>query len=357
MKLLLGSIKRLSSSSKTTLPQPAAGKSSSLLKTVLLLSSSVAIGGLSWNYYKESLYQRELSRDYFSKYKISKKYSIDQDHYLIELTPLKAQKVNLWKEMNSSKLWSVEVKQPEIMVVRSYTPLPLTIEENGTVEVLRDGENASGALTFYIKQYKQGEVARWINHLPLGHVLELRGPFVEYEFPDTADEITRDRSFLWENEDCVKNNYKYQPFDILFFTGGTGIVPLLQMTLTESPFRGKIGAYHSCKSLTELGPLNSILTKLQDNDRIELHTHESKRVSVPLQSDPAMEGIPSPYPYGGNKPFTSLDSKVRPVLSLVCGPDGFISTVSGPKYDLVQGPIKGILAARGWDNSNVYKLS
>ncbi|CDO95080.1 unnamed protein product [Kluyveromyces dobzhanskii CBS 2104] len=356
MKWLTAGVRRASTKAST---HGISTNKTPLIRNILLASGSAAIATLSWKYYQINDSQTELSREYFTKYHISKKYAIDQNHFLVQLTPLKPQRVNLWKEMNSSKLWSVEVMQPQIMVVRNYTPLPLKIDDNNSVEVLRDGENADGTLTFYIKQYTQGEVARWINRLPLGHVVELRGPFVEYEFPENVDEVKRDRSFLWGNQDNANSNFKYQPFDILFFTGGTGIVTLLQMTLTESPFRGKIGVYHSCRSLSELGPLHALLTKLEDNKRIELRINESKEKYTSFRSNATalLKSIPPPYPYNGTEPFKTVNSKLEPVQALVCGPDGFISTVSGPIYDTTQGPIKGILGSLGWNNANVYKLS
>lgn len=360
MKIVLGIVgKRLFSSSVNPIPKQP-NHNGSLLKKVAALVGCATITGLSWRYYEQNYYQTELSREYFTKYRISRKQTIDQDHYLIQLQPLKPQRTNLWSTMGSSKLWSVEVKQPEIMVVRSYTPLPLMLNENGSVDVLKDGENANGALTFYIKKYKQGEVARWINSLPIGYVLELRGPYIEYEIPEIPGEVKRDRSFLWDDElEAASQKFQYQPIDLLFLSGGTGIVPLLQMTLTESPFRGKIAAFHSCKSKTELGPLEGILNKLSSNGRIKLHLYESQDASKSFRNNlnSIKKLIPAPYPYNGPQPFKSIDPQLKPVLALVCGPEGFISTVSGAKLDSMQGPVSGILGSRGWNNSNVYKLS
>lgn len=353
MRLMFGTAKRFYSSVNIELKPTSLKK----LKLITGLGSLVLGGGVGSYIYYDKYYQTELSRDYFTKYRITRKLSVDSNHYLIQMTPLKPQQNNIWATMGSSKLWSIEVKQPEVMVVRSYTPLPLKLHEDGTIEVLHDGDNGSGALSFYIKQYDDGEVARWINRLPIGHVLELRGPYIEYEIPEPRDELKRSRDFLWNNPK-QEEPFKYQPLDILFFTGGTGIVTMLQMALTESPFRGRIGVYHACKSTEELGPLYSILLKLQDAQRIQLHTFESqKKNSFRSELSKVSKLVGSPAAFTGIEPFKGFDKDLKPVLSLVCGPEGFITAVSGPKYETVQGPIKGLLGCNGWDNSNVYKLS
>ena len=55
---------------------------------------------------------------------------------------------------------------------------------------------------------------------------------------------------------------------------------------------------------------------------------------------------------------TSKELKKPSSLSLVCGPDGYIDYVAGNKHAEVneQGPIKGLLGEKDWDNSNTYKL-
>lgn len=92
--------------------------------------------------------------------------------------------------MTAENLWSVEIKQPEVMVVRNYTPLPLKFNPaSKEIEILKDGDNADGKLSFYIKKYENGEVARWLHHLPKGHIIEIRGPFIDYEFPHLPNEL------------------------------------------------------------------------------------------------------------------------------------------------------------------------
>lgn len=308
-------------------------------------------------YYFKIHDKKELSREYFTKYKIIYHEDINHQHYMLELKPLISQKTNLWASLGSEKLWSVEIKQPDIMVVRKYTPLPLKHIKNNGFEVLKDGDNAQGNLVFYIKKYEQGEVSRWLHNLPEDSIVELRGPFIEYEFPHLPNEITRDRSFLW-GEAKRSDNFKYQPFDLSMFTAGTGIVTALQLMLTESPFRGKIQLFHSCKNQHELGPLKPLLHSLQDHDRIDLYLFESdKDSSFKTHLEQIETHILKPSPYLGKIPFIGIDNRIKPIFSLVCGPDKYITSISGTRYDLEQGQIEGLLGKKGWTNENVYKLS
>ncbi|ABN66804.2 protein possibly processed from cytochrome c import factor, partial [Scheffersomyces stipitis CBS 6054] len=80
----------------------------------------------------------------FHKFIVTHKEEIDDDHYLIELLPkhskwqysynLNYESKSIW---NGDRIWSVDVKQPDIMVVRAYTPLPLYFLKS---EYTRSGE-------------------------------------------------------------------------------------------------------------------------------------------------------------------------------------------------------------------------
>lgn len=342
-------------------------------KRILTLSIGIGSAWVGYSLYHRNYNQEsnELSPERFAKYRISWRKDIDESHYLMELTPVVSQKKNLWREHGYNKLWSVEVKQPEIHVVRSYTPLPLvhslsedakeTKDQSFNLKVLEDGENGGGKLMFYIKQYANGEVARWLHGLPANSELELRGPFVEYELPEFPEnEICRSRSFLNHKAalkpELNKENFCYQPFDINFFTGGTGIVTALQLMLTENPFRGQIHLYHGCSDIKELGPLLPLLSKLADAKRVHLDISANARTEVEKQWKKLLD---TPHPYQGIIPFSSATTQAifRPILSLVVGPEGFIKAVSGEKFSMNQGPINGILGEKGWNNSNVFKLS
>lgn len=332
--------------------------SAALTAPVALISSPITT-------YLEERSKVELSNEHFVKYKISWRHFVDKDHYLLEIEPLKKQKRNLWKEHGYRKLWSIQVKQPQIHVGRHYTPLPLEhveSEKDGIkLKVLEDGD-ISGKMMFYIKKYDNGEVARWMSTLPIGDEIEIRGPYIDYQFPEApADEICLDRRFLnEEGKQESAEHLKYKPFDVNFFTGGTGIVTPLQLMLTENPFKGKIQIIYACKNYQEeLSPLIPFIDLLKNKNRLQMHCFEDFRSE--LRNKRKLNKLIKP-PF----PFESLDipnkgasdrTSIEPVVSLVVGPESFIADVCGPKYDLIQGPITGYLESRGWDNDTVYKLS
>lgn len=306
----------------------------------------------------------ELSNEYFVKYRISWRQFVDKDHYLLEIEPLKKHKRNLWQEHGYRKLWSIQVKQPQIHVVRHYTPLPLEHVESDKeaikLKVLSDGDD-SGKMMFYIKKYDNGEVARWMSTLPIGNEIEIRGPYIDYQFPEAPiDEICLDRRFLNEesNQESAES-LKYKPFDINFFTGGTGITTPLQLMLTENPFKGKIQLIHACKNYQqELSPLIPFINLLREKNRLHMHYFEDFRSE--LKSKKKLNKlIKAPYPLEAlDSPNNAADkTSIEPVVSFVVGPESLIADVCGPKYDLNQGPITGYLESRGWDSDTVYKLS
>lgn len=326
--------------------------------------SLLALGYVSYPKIIDSR-QSELSPTTFTSYRISYKKNIDDDHFLIELTPKIKQNINIWVQLGSNKLWSVEVKQPEIMVVRRYTPLPLEYKnDSDSISLFNNGNNAHGKLFFYVKQYSQGEVARWLHNKEEGDVVELRGPFIEYELPSYEDEVKQSRGNMYseftvpgdKSEDL--ENYKYQPYDISMYTAGTGIVPALQLLLTDPAFRGKIQLFYSCQTFEQLGPLRDFLNTSLKNKKIQLNVFESsKGDNIKNNIDVFLKTIKPPTEYIKNLPFDRNHlSEMKPVLSLVCGPDDYITTIAGEKYDLSQGPIGGLLKQKGWTADNVYKL-
>ncbi|KAI5854977.1 hypothetical protein BZA05DRAFT_435143 [Tricharina praecox] len=98
------------------------------------------------------------------------------------------------------KLQSVQIKHPQVMIARSYTPLPPIADEDGGEE----GE-VTHTIRILLKREPAGEMSRYLFTLPRESTVELRGPQDEYILPP-PDETTR----------------------LLFLAGGTGIAPALQ---------------------------------------------------------------------------------------------------------------------------------
>ena len=255
----------------------------------------------------------ELSPYDFTAYRVSQRLRIDDQHFFLELTPCVPQRVNVWKQLTSRKLWSVEIKQPDIMIVRNYTPIPLKLLSGKLqdMDIANDDTN-NGKLLFYIKNYEIGEVSRWLRSRPLDSVVELRGPYVDCEVKPSVD-------------------------DLAILTGGTGIVVALQVLYNNaSPYDGKLKLFHISDDLKELGPLKDYLTRV----------HNENTTSTLLENRKEFMDTCS----------TNLTKPCLNSYSVVCGPDGFVTSIAGRKYDQKQGPVEGILGAQGWSNDNVYKL-
>lgn len=110
--------------------------------------------------------------------------------------------LDAWKK----GVWSVQVKQPQLQIARSYTPLPpiQAAEESGNLRLL-------------IRREPQGEVSTYLHNLLLGATVELRGPHIQYSVPDDVDEV-------------------------LFIAGGTGVAPALQVAYNLFENRQSIGS-------------------------------------------------------------------------------------------------------------------
>lgn len=270
---------------------------------------------------------KELDQDQFTRYRISQRVDIDPYHYFLELKPLSHQSVNIWQILTSKKIWSVEVKQPEIMIVRKYTPLPLKLtpdDDDYRLEPLdiTNGDDNDGKLLFYLKNYDTGEVARWLRNLDVGSRVDLRGPYVEYE---------------------IKGNIK----ELTFFTAGTGVVSALQILLNNSsPYSDKLNWVHTSHSLKDLGPLYPKLLEIGKLQNTQLMLFDDKH---PLREN--LNEVKKLIPINSN----NLEFN-KAFVSLICGPEGFISTIAGSKQNLDQGPVGGILNEKGWSNKNVFKL-
>ncbi|WPK25992.1 hypothetical protein PUMCH_003334 [Australozyma saopauloensis] len=238
----------------------------------------------------------------FHKFVITHKQKIDDEHYLVEVMPTSSQwqystyahyeRKSIW---DGDKMWSVEIKQPQIMVVRSYTPLPLYFlkssrtrsgEEEPLLKVIDNGEkdmDHGGVMLFYIKRYGDGEVSRYILDKKVGDELEIRGPHVDYTFPfhplkqHHTRPTFRDLPSKIEAETLlkgIKREYDIPEVDTVdFYAAGTGIAPILQVLFSRNPYRGFVNVHYSARKDGELGPMDRFLFFLEKVDRIKLIKH------------------------------------------------------------------------------------
>ncbi|KAH6684736.1 hypothetical protein B0J14DRAFT_622681 [Halenospora varia] len=251
-----------------------------------------------------------------------------------------------FKDQWQKGTWSVEVKQPQLQISRAYTPLP-TAEQT----------NTSGTIKLLVRKEQNGEVSSYLHQLPVGGQVELRGPNTEFVLPD---EVT----------------------DVIFLAGGTGIAPALQVihsllerrNLQAPPNIRIVWANRrreDCRSLAEqtqasptvtdakfesqdiVSGLDELKRKFPDNFNVEYYVDEEgtyldqKRISQMTKSRPSIRMGPI---------ATRIDSR----LLFVCGPEGFINFLAGPKKweggKEVQGQLGGIIGKMGLRDWKVWKL-
>lgn len=258
----------------------------------------------------------------FHSFVITHKQKIDDEHYLVEVKPKNSKwqyshfthydRKSLW---DGDRIWSVEVKQPQIMVVRAYTPLPLYFlksartrsgEEEPLLKVIENGDkNAdhNGTMLFYIKRYNDGEVSRYILDKKVGEEIELRGPTIDYTFPYHPLKAFhkrptfRDLPSKLEPEtllDGIRKRHDIPQFDTLdFYAAGTGIAPILQVLFSRNPYRGFVNVHYSAKSESELGSLRRFLFFLEKVDRIRFIEHLDSNPKTRL----SLKDISKPEPF------------------------------------------------------------
>lgn len=113
-------------------------------------------------------------------------------------------------------LWSVEVKQPQLQIARSYTPLPPSPDDDEPAR--SSGEDHH--LRFFVRRYDGGETSTYLSRLRAGDPVELRGPHLGF---DLARRLGPGPG---------------QHRDLVFLAGGTGVAPALQAAARLLPLVG-----------------------------------------------------------------------------------------------------------------------
>jgi cytochrome-b5 reductase len=153
---------------------------------------------LLYLYFREKEDKKIFNPPRFTPFTIIKREIVSPSSIILTLRPnseLLKDTSDPYKESWEKGPWSVEVKQPELQIARSYTPLPPAESDN------------MSDLRFLIRKEHKGEVSGYLHALPVGSKLELRGPNLEFYLPQ---EIT----------------------DVVFLAGGTGIAPAMQVAYT-----------------------------------------------------------------------------------------------------------------------------
>jgi ferredoxin-NADP reductase len=260
---------------------------------------------------------------------------------------------------------SVEFKQPQLQIARSYTCLPQA--QGQPMDELR----------FLIRKEQNGEVSSFLHRLPVGANIEIRGLRTEYQIPDNVKSA-------------------------LFLVGGTGIAPALQAVDTlagqanlhvlwasrrredcvggyndtlqvkrpTSWWQSSIATPNDAKSQSQVVDLphaeqGALVAMLESLKRQAFSGNEqSNRLRVDYFVD---EEGSAAKPEDVRRIQSSLMRAETPTeagegrrVILVSGPPGFITYWAGSKQWAagreVPGPLRGVLSTLDLDGWEVIKL-
>jgi cytochrome-b5 reductase len=253
-------------------------------------------------------------------------------------------------------IWSVEFKQPQLQIARSYTPLPPT------------DTTSPSDLRFLIRKEHNGEVSNYLDRLQVGETIDVRGPRVEYKIPEGVSEV-------------------------LFLAGGTGIAPAMQ-TITalmkqkdEEGGPRRLPNLHIIWANRRRNDCVGGVTRVQGGSWLPFSSTASKTT---LDATPNIlvkelgdmvakyEGhltidyvVDEERSYVDRKRIlqtigkdTDTDAEAPSVvgskLLMISGPEGFIEHLAGPRAlengVQVQGPVRGVIGKLGLQDWSVVKL-
>lgn len=260
-----------------------------------MLPSLLLCGGICWGIFTYKYLTKDsnpnvdndsslLKDDKFLPYIVSFKYQINDDHYLIELTRKNRAEKLIHNEQlfNGDKLWSIEIMQPDINIVRNYTPLPMYVAgidpntKEPHLRLVKELEQ-EGKFVIIVKRYKNGEFSRWLTNLNILDEIKIRGPIIEYKFPFHPLDKFDERPQMSNTLSTIKPDPLWpenlpKPENYSFFGAGTGILPLFQLIYSPNPPKGFIDVFYSLNNENELLPQLKTLNFFAENiGRVKFH--------------------------------------------------------------------------------------
>ena len=332
-----------------------------------MLGSGTLIGyfGYSiYNYVHLNSKVAVLNPEGFTNFTLVAKEAVSSTISVFTLRPTKHVDENreVYSRIWHEGVWSVQVKQPQLQIARSYTPL---LPMQSVPDVLHTD------LQFLIRRNPQGEVSSYLHKLPIGAKVELRGPRLEYAIPNDVDEV-------------------------LFLAGGTGIAPALQVFHTLAQLRpittkrtpiirilwanrrqedalgmpmndfgprhlswmarpNDLGVPYNSNNRSFLSYLLSLLRK-EHSGKLSVHYFVDEQGSFINKSTLTKHLSDSAI---GDKERLEGGSAGRKLI-LVSGPEGFVSHYAGPKTWQGgierQGPLGGVLKELDLSGWEIWKL-
>ncbi|KIV91281.1 hypothetical protein PV10_05836 [Exophiala mesophila] len=177
-------------------------KNGSTRNKLVAIGLGLLAAPVAWYAYQTTEQDRRLHSLGFVKYSLVAKEPVSKSASIFQLVPKDDKYLTeidkTFSDLFKSGIWSVEFKQPQLQIVRAYTPLPPSVAAD-------QEQNKNTGLRFLIRHDARGEVSSYLHRLPLGADIEVRRPSVS-EYP-------------------ISKHVR----QVIFLAGGTGIAPALQV--------------------------------------------------------------------------------------------------------------------------------
>lgn len=264
-------------------------------------------------------------------------------------------------------VYSYYIKEPTLQVERPYTPIAMLSRTDAC------------SLDMLIKRYADGELSRYLHRLRPKAPVYVRGPEVTWQLPSHV--MIPDEIVMMVGGTCVAASH--QLLSNVLDTRDSTAIPMLTV-------------WYAAPSMDALQAVPDMVRYMkQYPDRVSLRLwvermpQHSKQATlctatgVPIDAEirrvdtttwlgalwprrPAYElvvdGIGVPV-HSGRISLEDIQTRLAHSeawrrLVLVCGPDGFVHALAGPKArDLIsQGPLGGMLQASGYTVAEVFKM-
>ena len=267
----------------------------------------------------------------FSPFKVVKRDIVSPTSVILTVQRFTNGTEDLYKDMWDKGIWSVEVKQPELQIARSYTPLP-PINPVGYSE-----------LRFLIRKEHRGEVSGYLHRLGFGSQIELRGPHPGFDVPEDVAEV-------------------------VFIAGGTGIAPALQAAYTtlerrNTGARVRIVWSNRWRDDCQGGGQSKLIGRKEPGLIVQEFEALQKRYPGRLTVDYFVDQENTFLNQKTISQLTQDSGRTNgqgPKLLFVSGPEGFINHFAGPKMwengKEGQGVVAGVIGKMKLHDWTVWKL-
>lgn len=361
-RAVVRSIRRQHTETQPSPPAPAATKSrqqSSRASTAIFLVAGLGFLGYGFrdSFTNTSSSNNMLNKSSFTPFNVISKEKVSStcSIFTLEQPDLSGDSI---QEMWKKGVWSIEIKQPQLQIARSYTPLPPI-----------DPSAPKNQLRLLVRRENRGEMSNYIHNTPENGTLELRGPAVEHHLPHKVDRV-------------------------VFLAGGTGIAPATQVAHSlqdsanvsilwacrkrEDCLGGKSDTTtNSASWLSRLG--NSLAMTSEDAPPAVTQSLYAGHAVRQLDHMKTAHGAPLKVDYFVDEEGTFIqpNNVIKTIsqqeqeqaddadndgekLIFVSGPEGFLNYWAGPKVwrdgKEVQGPLGGALSRMDLKDWKVVKL-